>query len=75
MEIKDLNLKAGKWLVSDCAKMPSVNNCKLVIMAPENQKSDLLEAEVAHAVKTHGETDNPKLRRELEQGLENLTIK
>jgi predicted small metal-binding protein len=42
--------------------MPSEKNCKLVIMAPADQRDDLVEAAVAHAVKSHGDKDTPELR-------------
>lgn len=71
MALTDLGL-TGKWLVANCGKWPSENNCKLVMMAPEDQRQDLLEAGVAHAVKTHGHTDTPEMRAELEKLLETV---
>jgi hypothetical protein len=69
-----LNLTPGNWLVSDCGKMPSEKNCKLVMLAPEGQQTDLVEAAVAHAVKSHGHQDTPELRTETEKGLTHVTI-
>ncbi len=39
-------------------------------MAPEDQREDLLEASVAHAIKSHALEDSPELRRELDKLLE-----
>lgn len=69
MNFSDLKLKRGKWLVADCGKFPSEKNCQLVIMAPEGQRTDLVEAASAHAVKVHGHKDAPELRRELSKFL------
>lgn len=74
MDVKDLGIESGTWLVGNCAKTPSVMNCKLVIMGPVSQKADLMEAAVAHAVKTHQHTDTPELRAELEKQFETVTI-
>lgn len=57
MDMSQLNLTPGTWLVADCGKMPSERGCKLVMMAPEDQKADLVEAGVAHMVKDHGHTE------------------
>ena len=64
--MKNLNLKPGKWLYASCGDMPSDKNCQMVMMAPINQKSDLLEAAAAHAVITHGHEDTNDLRKELD---------
>ena len=57
----------GNWLVSNCGDLPSEMGCKLVMMAPESQRSDLIEASVAHAVNTHSHADTPELRTEIGQ--------
>ena len=67
-----LNLAVGKWVVGDCGKMPSEKNCKLVMAAPEDQREDLLDASVAHAVKHHGHQDTPELRGEINKMLETV---
>lgn len=64
-----IHLGDGKWVISDCGKMPSEKNCKLVIAGPEDQREDLLNAAVAHAVKTHGHQDSPELREEVNKML------
>ena len=74
MDAKNLGLEAGTWLVGNCGKTPSVKNCKLVMMAPESQKADLMEASVAHLVKTHGHTDSPEFRTEFEKTLETMMV-
>ncbi len=61
---KELGI-SGNWLVSNCGDLPSEMNCKLVMMAPEGQRSDLIEASVAHAVNTHSHADSPELRSEI----------
>lgn len=70
MAVEQLNLKPGKWLVADCGMMPSDSNCQLVMLAPEDQKEDLIAAGVAHAVNKHGHEDN----EELYKGLEGMLV-
>lgn len=65
MEIPGLNLSKGTWLMANCGRMKSENNCHIIMMAPESQQSDLLEAAVAHAVKTHGHEDSDNLRKQI----------
>ena len=74
MDLKGLNLKKWKWVVANCGKFPSEKNCQLVIMAPEAQRLDLVEAAATHAVKTHGHENTPQLRKELEGFLEVVEI-
>jgi hypothetical protein len=74
MDVKQLGLTPGKWVVANCGKFPSEKNCKLVIMAPQSQRQDLIEAASSHAVKNHGHEDTPGLRRELDQLLETIEI-
>lgn len=62
MSVKQLNLKPGKWVVADCGKMPSDSNCQLVMLAPEGQKEDLVDAGVKHAISKHGHEDSKELR-------------
>jgi hypothetical protein len=59
-----LGVKHGEWVEVNCGKMPSEKNCKLVIMAPSDQQEDLLDAAVAHAIKSHGhqESESQRLR-------------
>ena len=73
MELSDLGIK-GHWLVANCGKIPSEMNCRVVMMAPEEQREDLLDAAVAHAVKTHGHQDTPELRSELDKLLESEEV-
>ena len=74
MAVENLNLKPGKWLVADCGKMPSESNCQLVMLAPENQKEDLIAAGVKHAVKKHGHEDNDELRKGVEGMIEVIEV-
>ena len=71
MELNELGV-SGKWLVANCGKFPSEKNCKVVLMAPEGQKEDLLDASVAHAIKSHGHEDSPELREELGKYLDSI---
>jgi hypothetical protein len=74
MGVQQLNLKGGKWLAINCGKFPSEKNCQLVLMAPANQRDDLIEAASAHAVKVHGHSESPQLRQELSRHLEMLEL-
>lgn len=74
MVVEQLNLKSGKWLVADCGKMPSESNCQLVMLAPEDQKDDLIAAGVKHAVSKHGHEDNEELRKGLEGMIEVIEV-
>ncbi len=62
MAVDQLNLKPGSWLVADCGSMPSDSNCHLVMLAPDDQRDDLIDAGVKHAVHKHGHEDNQELR-------------
>ncbi len=72
--VSDLGLTPGKWLVSDCGKIPSESNCKLVIAAPVDQKAHLIDAVVVHSETVHGETDTPEYRAGVEKFLEQVEI-
>lgn len=74
MKLELLNLASGKWLVANCGKFPSKNNCKLIIMAPEAQRNDLLEALVEHAVKCHDHKADKELRKRLNEFLETVNV-
>ena len=74
MEASKLGLGSGEWLVANCGKFPSERGCKLVLMGPADQRQDLVDAAVAHAVKHHGHQDTPQLREELNKFLEPVTF-
>jgi hypothetical protein len=74
MGMETLKLKHGRWVVANCGRFPSEKNCQLVIMAPADQRKDLVEAASAHAVKVHGHEDTPALRRELDGFLETIEL-
>lgn len=74
MAMEELNLGHGKWLVANCGKHASEKKCKLVLMAPENQREDLLDAIVDHASKSHGHEKNQELRSQLNGMLETVNI-
>ncbi len=48
----------------DCRKYPSEKNCTVAISA-DNRK-ELQEAAVQHAVSVHGHKDSPELRQQLD---------
>jgi hypothetical protein len=66
MDFKSLKLEKGKWVVANCGKFPSEKNCRLVIMAPASQRSDLLDAAAVHASASHGHENTPQLRKEID---------
>lgn len=74
MAVEQLNLKPGQWLVADCGKMPSESNCQLVMLAPEDQKDDLVAAGVKHAVNKHGHEDSKELHDGIEGMLEVIEV-
>ena len=74
MDLTQMNLKKGKWVVANCGKFPSEKNCQLVMMAPESQRQDLIEAAATHAAKTHGHENTPQLRQELNKMLEVVEV-
>jgi predicted small metal-binding protein len=76
MDTAQLGVTHGEWLEVNCGKMPSKKKCKLVIMAPADQKDDLLDAAVAHAIKSHGhkESESQELRRGTNTQIETLTL-
>jgi hypothetical protein len=74
VDIKQLGLTSGTWVVANCGKFPSEKNCKLVMMAPQRQRQDLIEAASTHAIKSHGHKDAPELRKELDQFLDVVEV-
>lgn len=73
MKLNELGV-SGRWLVANCGKFPSDMNCKVLMMAPEAQREDLLDATVAHAINTHSHKDTPELRIELGKMLEVVNV-
>lgn len=67
-----IHLGDGKWLLSDCGQMPSDSNCKLVMVAPVDQRENLLNAVVAHTVEHHGHKDTPEHRKEIDKSFVEL---
>jgi hypothetical protein len=74
MDLKSLDLKQGNWVVANCGKFPSEKNCQLVIMAPEGQRQDLLDAAASHAARSHGHENDPQLRKQLDGFLEIVKV-
>jgi len=66
MSLEDnLNVK-GSWIVANCGDMPSERGCRLVMMAPADQREDLLNAGVQHAIDVHSHENTPQLRTDIE---------
>jgi len=74
MDVKQLGLAKGKWVVANCGKFPSEKQCKLVMLAPAEQRADLLEAAAAHAVASHGHKRTPELLGELGEMLDTIEV-
>ncbi|HLW59195.1 MAG TPA: DUF1059 domain-containing protein [bacterium] len=74
MDATQLRLAKGTWVVANCGKFPSEKNCQLVIMAPQSQREDLVEAAATHAAKSHGHQNTPELRKQLSTMLETVEI-
>ena len=74
MDVRDLGVKPGDWLVINCGRFPSERNCQLVIMSPADQREELLNAAAGHAAASHGHTDSPELRSELGKLFERVTV-
>ncbi len=70
IEKKGVNDMADTWKMLDCGKMPSEKNCQLKMMAPADQVEDLLDAGIAHAIKTHGHEETLELREQLRSAVE-----
>jgi predicted small metal-binding protein len=49
----------------DCRDYPSDMNCTVAISA--DNKKELIDAAVQHAVAVHGHKDSPQLREQIEQ--------
>lgn len=74
MSLSDLDLPAGNWVVANCGKHASEKNCKLVFLAPETQKEELLETVVDHAVTHHKNENSPQLKQEISDMLEVVRV-
>ena len=54
-------------MMADCRKVPSENDCSLVIIGEEDE---VLDAAMEHAITVHGHEDTPENREELKSFLE-----
>ena len=50
-------------MMIDCRDYPSEKNCTIAISA--DNKQELVEAAVQHAVAVHGHADSPQLRQQI----------
>jgi hypothetical protein len=55
-------MTTGRRVFADCRAFPSEKNCSLYIAGTVEE---VLPVAIAHAVKSHGHEDTPKLRDEL----------
>lgn len=60
----------NRWVVLDCGKYPSVENCKIKLSAPEDQVDKLLDLAAYHASKSHGHENTQELKNELKRLVE-----
>ncbi|MDB5170518.1 MAG: hypothetical protein JWO35_212 [Candidatus Saccharibacteria bacterium] len=75
MALEELNLNPGTWLAINCGSMPSESSCQVVIMAPEDQREDVVSAATTHAVNRHGYEDSDELHDSLSSSLEVVEIR
>lgn len=68
-----LNVK-GSWLVANCGDLPSEKGCKLVIMSPMDQREDLLNASVQHAIDVHSHENTSQLRTDIDSMLKTIEL-
>lgn len=68
-----LGLSHGRWLALNCGNVPD-SKCHLVIMAPDAEKSELLEAAMSHVTERHAHEDTPELREKISQSLGSMTL-
>ena len=55
----------------DCREHPSVSNCTIAISADD--KEELVDAAVQHAVSVHEHEDTPELREQLKESIKEGT--
>lgn len=53
--------------VIDCRDYPSENNCTIAIAADTDD--EVVEAAIAHAVRSHKHTDSPELRAAMRESI------
>ena len=68
-----LGLSHGGWLAVNCGNVPD-SKCHLVIMAPDAEKSELLEAAMSHVTTRHGHKDTPELREKISKSLGSIRL-
>ncbi len=76
MDIKQqLDLEKGQWVIANCGKIASEENCRAVFMAPNQQRNELLDTLVDHAVKQHGHKNSPELKTKLDKMLNVIEVR
>jgi predicted small metal-binding protein len=53
--------------IVDCRRWPSESNCSLTIIGEEDE---VINAAAEHAASVHGHEDNPELRKQIAESLE-----
>ena len=74
MSIEEQLNVSGDWLVANCGDLPSEKGCKLVIMSPVDQREDLLNAAIQHAIDVHSHENTSELKTQLDSMLKPMTI-
>jgi len=74
MSLEETLNVTGSWLVANCGDLPSEKGCKLVIMSPMDQREDLLNASVQHAIDVHSHENTPKLRTDIDSMLKTIEV-
>ena len=74
MSLEETLNVTGSWLVANCGDLPSERGCKLVIMSPMDQREDLLNASVQHAIDVHSHEDTPQLRTDIDSMLKTIEL-
>ena len=74
MSLEETLNATGSWLVANCGDLPSQRGCKLVIMSPMDQREDLLNASVRHAIDVHSHEDTPQLRTDIDSMLKTIEL-
>ena len=59
-----------RWAVADCGLYPSEKQCKMKLMAPEDQFEEVLTIALEHVIQSHGAIDSPELREEIRKSID-----
>lgn len=59
-----------RWVVVDCGKFPSDDNCQVKLSAPEDQIEKIIDLAAYHACKGHKHQDSQELRDQIRNTIE-----